>query len=394
MPTEKIILVDGNKILGKAFSMSLISEGYSVILIDNGEDALSLATYEKPDLIIMDPVMSGMDGFEVCVKLKEKEVTSSIPVVFLSRSFENSHIEKAKELGVMEYLSKRQYTPLKLSDKVKQVFSKINDDKLRAMIGDTVETKQVDYVVEHEDRPVLETITVSRGDRHYVFTADEVNSIWEANNKFKHIEKSYGEIKEKFDKVFNQLEKDRKKATTQDKLIQSRREELLEAERNLKEQEDILSELNSKLRTVKWYSISEKSNTQSTASKLKQDITGQKSKISTLRQELQESQSKAAQSARNVAKSEAEFSSIEDEFKDMEKKYLNLKRELLEKITSTVTSVKARIATEEDLKKSKKDSEKQKVNEVIAIIEKEDILFSDDSERETIIIDDGEEYEV
>jgi PleD family two-component response regulator len=127
--------------------------------------------------------MSGMDGFEVCVKLKEKEVTSSIPVVFLSRSFENSHIEKAKELGVMEYLSKRQYTPLKLSDKVKQVFSKINDDKLRAMIGDTVETKQVDYVVEHEDRPVLETITVSRGDRHYDFTADEVNSIWEANNK-------------------------------------------------------------------------------------------------------------------------------------------------------------------------------------------------------------------
>ena len=78
----------------------------------------------------------------------------------------------------------------------------------------------------------------------------------------------------------------------------------------------------------------------------------------------------------------------------MEKKYLNLKRELLEKITSTVSSVKERIATEEDLKKSKKDSEKQKINEVIAIIEKEDILFSDDSERETIIIDDGEEYEV
>ncbi len=94
MNKKKILVVDDEidmlSVLAKRFS----AEGYSVITVDNGEDALNLARLERPSLIILDVAMPQMDGGEVAEKLKEHSETRKIPVIFLTGLFSKSEEDK------------------------------------------------------------------------------------------------------------------------------------------------------------------------------------------------------------------------------------------------------------------------------------------------------------
>lgn len=72
----------------------------------NGEQALNTVGRIKPDLILLDIMMPGMDGYEVCRRLKANEETSNIPVIFLSARNETEDVVKGFELGAVDYISK------------------------------------------------------------------------------------------------------------------------------------------------------------------------------------------------------------------------------------------------------------------------------------------------
>jgi len=365
---EKIMLVEDNKILGKAFSMSLMNEGFTVILVDNGEEALSMALSEKPDLIILDVVMPGMGGFEVCQKLKEYDETKDIYIIFLSNLRQADQIEKAKDLGVLEYLSKRQFTPIKLSEKVKDILSGLKQKEMYKEESLSKYTKELpSYVIESEGIVTDEIITIFKGDKHYVFTADEISTVRTASEKHKALEKLYLEIEEKYKNAIEKLKKVRKKASNLDKLIQIKREQLIEAELFLKDQESKLGELNNKLTSVKWYDIAEKRQTQTAAKQLKEEIINFKTRVSKLRQEINESQSKAAQAAHSVARKESDLSSIEDEFKEAEKKHINSQKELSEIIFKIGEVARERKPSGEV--SSPEKLQEQKVHEIVSLIE-------------------------
>lgn len=84
----------------------LLSNSYKVLAATNGETALHIAKSSQPDLILLDIVMPGMDGIEVCRRLKEDENTVDIPLIFLSAKADGEDCEHGMELGGDAYLKK------------------------------------------------------------------------------------------------------------------------------------------------------------------------------------------------------------------------------------------------------------------------------------------------
>ena len=106
--SHKILLVDDDsKNLQVAMS---ILKNYNVIFAQSGEKALELVKKNKFDLILLDIVMPGLDGYAVCKILKADEETNKIPIVFLTVKDEEKDIVKGFELGAVDYVIKPFYS--------------------------------------------------------------------------------------------------------------------------------------------------------------------------------------------------------------------------------------------------------------------------------------------
>ena len=76
--------MDDDEGLQKTLQQILLTNGYSVLTATTGEKGLQVAKLQKPDLILLDVILPGIKGREVCVKLKDDPVTINIPVIFSS----------------------------------------------------------------------------------------------------------------------------------------------------------------------------------------------------------------------------------------------------------------------------------------------------------------------
>lgn len=103
---QTILVVDDEPINIKALKTVLGNE-HNLVFATNGEMALKMArTHPQPDLILMDVVMPGLDGYEVCRRLKAQSQTSHIPIVFLTAHWEAAEEAKGLELGAVDYIRK------------------------------------------------------------------------------------------------------------------------------------------------------------------------------------------------------------------------------------------------------------------------------------------------
>lgn len=80
--------------------------GYTVLVAEDGESALERAAYAQPDLILLDVMMPGIDGFETCRRLKEQPVTQEIPIIFMSALSDTVDKVKGLRLGAVDYVTK------------------------------------------------------------------------------------------------------------------------------------------------------------------------------------------------------------------------------------------------------------------------------------------------
>ena len=99
---KKILVVDDNKSLVVVMERILQKEGYDVRTALDGSEALQKIQAEKPDLIILDILMPGIDGYEVCRQLQADAKTASIPVVFLSSKGDIDERKGAAGVGLKE----------------------------------------------------------------------------------------------------------------------------------------------------------------------------------------------------------------------------------------------------------------------------------------------------
>ncbi len=108
----------------------LLSQGLDVGFAVNGMQALEAVEYNKPDLILLDIMMPGMDGFEVCKRLKANPKTSDIPIIFLTAKTQTEDIVSAFDLGAVDYVTK----PFNPSELVVRVFTQLEIKKSRDLI--------------------------------------------------------------------------------------------------------------------------------------------------------------------------------------------------------------------------------------------------------------------
>ena len=90
-----ILIVDDNPTNLYVLPKTLEEEDYEVMIANNGEDALEIASEFIPDLILLDVMMPGMDGFETCRKLKEDPVFENIPILFVTAKAETEDVVAA-----------------------------------------------------------------------------------------------------------------------------------------------------------------------------------------------------------------------------------------------------------------------------------------------------------
>ena len=101
-----ILMVDDNPINLEEMSDLLDEAGFAVLRAETGENALAQASAKRPDLILLDVLMSGMDGFTTCQKLKELPETRDIPVLFMTALTETADKVKGFQLGAVDYITK------------------------------------------------------------------------------------------------------------------------------------------------------------------------------------------------------------------------------------------------------------------------------------------------
>src|SRR3990172_11716799 len=105
MSNEKILVVDDEQDLVKLVRYHLEKEGYKVLSAFNGEDALFLTRKERPALIILDLMLPGIDGLEVCKKLKADQALAHIAIIMLTAKEEESNITTGLKLGADVYMT-------------------------------------------------------------------------------------------------------------------------------------------------------------------------------------------------------------------------------------------------------------------------------------------------
>jgi len=118
---KKILIIEDDKFLRELIGQKLIKEGYDIVEAVDGEKGIKSAKDEKPDLILLDLILPGMDGFEVLTKIKEDARVAQIPVIILSNLGQKDDIEKGLKMGAVDYLIKAHFTPGEIIDKIKVV---------------------------------------------------------------------------------------------------------------------------------------------------------------------------------------------------------------------------------------------------------------------------------
>ncbi|VAW34564.1 hypothetical protein MNBD_CHLOROFLEXI01-4531 [hydrothermal vent metagenome] len=106
MMQKKILIIDDEFPMRYLIEHQLKREGFTVTLAKDGKDGLTAVSRHKPDLVVLDVMMPGMDGFEVCQQLKSTPETSQIPVIFLTASEVKEYKTRAFAVGADDYLTK------------------------------------------------------------------------------------------------------------------------------------------------------------------------------------------------------------------------------------------------------------------------------------------------
>lgn len=106
MEKKKILIVEDEESLLKLESILLSSRGYNVGGVADGITALEEITRFRPDLIILDIMLPGMDGFEVCRRIKENPESQHIPVIMLTAKKSSQDRERGMAIGAAAYITK------------------------------------------------------------------------------------------------------------------------------------------------------------------------------------------------------------------------------------------------------------------------------------------------
>ena len=162
MAYGKILVVEDNPDILELVAYNLEAQGYEVIRAMTGENGLSQAVRAEPDLVILDVMLPGINGLDVCRKLKQQEATRALPVILLTAKSEDTDIISGLELGADDYITKP-FSPKVLIARVRALLRRVSEDKvpdaatILQVHGITMDTVRHEVTVEGSEVAVSAT---------------------------------------------------------------------------------------------------------------------------------------------------------------------------------------------------------------------------------------------
>ncbi|MCF6154064.1 MAG: response regulator [Candidatus Brocadia sp.] len=160
MSKEKILVVDDEQDLVKLIRYHLEKDGYKVLCAYNGEDALFLARKERPELVILDLMLPGIDGLGVCKKLKADRGLANTAIVILTAKGEEADITLGLKLGADDYMTKP-FSPKELVARVQAVLrrtqSTVTTKDYIEIDGLTIDLHKHEVAIKNEPIPLTLT---------------------------------------------------------------------------------------------------------------------------------------------------------------------------------------------------------------------------------------------
>ena len=126
----RVLVVDDDELICDLVSETLSFEGYDVDAAYSGEQALSILDRLPVDLVLLDIMMSGIDGFEVCRRILSKDNTRDIPVIFLTAKGQFEDELRGYEEGAFDYITKP-FHPLSLAPTIRETLETENQRDLQ-----------------------------------------------------------------------------------------------------------------------------------------------------------------------------------------------------------------------------------------------------------------------
>lgn len=133
MARKKIVVIEDEPDIQEVIDYNLTREGYTVVTADSGDEGVRRVVDGAPDLVLLDLLLPGLDGLEVCRKLKMDPVTQKIPIIMVSAKGEESDVVLGLGVGADDYVTKP-FRPKELVARVRAVLRRgvLQDDEARS----------------------------------------------------------------------------------------------------------------------------------------------------------------------------------------------------------------------------------------------------------------------
>ncbi len=159
MARQNLLIVDGDARNRRVLEVSLRKAGFSITAATSGEEALGFLEHAEPDLLISDTRLPGMDGFELCTKMKGDDRWRTIPFIFLTSEKSVEDKVRGLELGVEDYLTKPIYIK-EITTRVTMLLQRKQHERIERR--DTARTKFTGRLADMAVVDLLQTIEISR----------------------------------------------------------------------------------------------------------------------------------------------------------------------------------------------------------------------------------------
>ncbi len=118
---KTILLVEDEQDLMEIYKTKFSLDGYRVVTADTGIKAIEMALRNNPDIILLDVILPGKDGFAVLEELKANDKTKKIPVIIFSNLGQDWEVKRGQSLGAVKFLTKSNVTPAEVAKVVGEV---------------------------------------------------------------------------------------------------------------------------------------------------------------------------------------------------------------------------------------------------------------------------------
>lgn len=192
----KILIVDDNKNNIQVLASTLSQDGYNIEFALNGNDAIDWVSEQTFDLILLDVMMPGIDGFETCVKIKQIDSAKDIPIIFITARTDTESISKGFISGSVDYITKP-FNSIELLARVKThielrvkniALAELNANLEKIVDDRTNQIKEYAFITSHNLRRPLANIigltsAIENANRKNLNIDNLINHLKESSNE-------------------------------------------------------------------------------------------------------------------------------------------------------------------------------------------------------------------